>query len=74
MYKIIGKKLEDSRTMAEMIMGKISKHLGISYQQYRKYELGENRIPLDKFILFCDAIDENCGNVLNNIKERINNG
>lgn len=73
MYKKIGIKLLEMRVSKDIRPSFIASALGVSVQQYKKYETGQNRIPLDKFICFCDAIQHPCGYALEDIKERLSN-
>lgn len=40
----IGRRVRDRRVFMQLTQEKLAEHLGISFQQLQKYEIGENRI------------------------------
>ena len=51
---LIGKRLRLFRKHQKVSMQKLSKHLGISYQQLQKYETGQNKLRLDYILKIAD--------------------
>lgn len=50
--KQVGARLKARRKMLGWSLTKVADHLGISYQQVQKYELGQNRIGASRLITF----------------------
>lgn len=53
-YEALGKKLRYNRRHGDITMQQISKVLGISYQQYQKFENGSNRISIEQLLKLCE--------------------
>ena len=53
-YKNLGEKLRNIREKQNLIQKEIATKLGITFQQYQKYERGENRIPTKSLVTFCE--------------------
>ena len=50
-YKKIGQKIKEFREEKGLTQREIAEKLGISFQQFQKYETGKNRISMDKFFI-----------------------
>lgn len=46
-------KLKKTRQAFGFSQSKVADHLGISYQQYQKYECGENRLSAGYYLYLC---------------------
>ena len=49
-YEQLGKKLTFIRQKENMPLQTLGNILGVSHQQYIKYEKGQTRIPIDRFV------------------------
>ena len=52
---IIGLQLRKIRLMRGKTQSRVSKAVGVTFQQVQKYERGINVISLDKLLIFCEA-------------------
>lgn len=52
-YKNLGLKLKSFRTKANLSQKQVATKLGVTFQQYQKYEAGINRIPLSRLVKIC---------------------
>lgn len=50
----IGKQLGRHRTLAWLKVSQLARETQVSQRQWRKYESGENRIPVVKLHRFCE--------------------
>lgn len=55
-YEKLGWALRSQRRFNKISSNLIAQELKITIQQLQKYEVGENRIPLDKFFKYCELI------------------
>lgn len=55
-YIRLGWALKSQRELKKISVFDTAKELEITHQQVRKYESGENRIPVDKLERFCDLM------------------
>lgn len=53
-YIELGKRLVKIREQKKLTQKNIAQTLGVSFQQYQKYESGANRIPTKSLVLFCN--------------------
>lgn len=53
LYSDIGKKLYNLRASSGFTINEVAESMGLSLQQYRKYELAENRVSLYRLINLC---------------------
>jgi transcriptional regulator with XRE-family HTH domain len=53
-YREIGKKLRHARVVCGFSQKNMADALKVTFQQVQKYELGSNRIPLDRLIEWAD--------------------
>ncbi len=53
----ISKKLKEKRQASHLTMKFIAKHLGVSMQQYQKYESGLNRISAGNLYELCSKLE-----------------
>ena len=49
--KTIGTNIRGMRKEQNLTLGDLAKHLGVSYQQVQKYELGRNSVSAEKLVL-----------------------
>lgn len=57
LYKTIGKNIKNTRKKYRVSSKIIAHLLGVSYQQYRKYEEGVNRISISSLLHLADYFD-----------------
>ena len=50
-YVQLGYRLELLRKLHGVKLYKLSELLGVTYQQYQKYESGRSRLPLDRMVI-----------------------
>ena len=50
----VGNKLRQLRLSHGMSLSEVAEHLGISFQQFQKYERGINRITVDKLFIIAE--------------------
>lgn len=55
-YKNLGWALRSQRRVRKVSIEQVSEAVGVSNQQIQKYETGQNRIPVDKLIAYCDVL------------------
>lgn len=48
--KHVGKKIKFFRQLANLSQSQVAVHLGITFQQFQKYESGKNRIPISRLM------------------------
>ena len=53
-YKELGRKIRDIREKNNLTQREIAIKVGVTFQQYQKYERGENRIPTKALVIFCE--------------------
>ena len=53
----VGRVLKRRRTAAEMTQKHVADRMGVSFQQFQKYETGMNRLTVRRLIDFCAAVD-----------------
>lgn len=53
-YKELGQNIRRIREVHNLLQKDIAKAIGITFQQYQKYESGANRIPAKSLAIFCD--------------------
>lgn len=53
-YKNLGSQLKSFREKQNITQKEIATALGISFQQYQKYEAGINRIPFSRLVKICN--------------------
>ncbi len=53
-YKELGKRLKTFRKAKGLTQNEVAKELGITCQQYQKYESGKNKIPVHSLYHFCN--------------------
>ena len=56
-YQKLGWVLKSQREIRKYTVKKTAKWLGVTPQQLCKYESGENRIPVDRLVKFCDLVN-----------------
>lgn len=54
---VIGARIREMRRKRERSLVELGHHLGLSYQQVRKYELGTNRISATMLLRVAQALD-----------------
>lgn len=69
--KNIGEVLKKNRLLASMSQAEVSKIIGVTYQQYQKYELSKNKMNLHSFLAYCAAIQKDPAKVITDIWETI---
>jgi transcriptional regulator with XRE-family HTH domain len=52
----IGKRLRAIRVDHNMSQSELGRHLGVTFQQIQKYEMGKNRISLSRAVQICDVL------------------
>jgi transcriptional regulator with XRE-family HTH domain len=53
-YKNLGKNLLRIREGYGLLQREVADKMGVTFQQYQKYERGENRIPAKSLVTFCE--------------------
>ena len=53
----IGQKIKDRRIQIGLSQSKISDKLGITFQQFQKYETGKNRIPVSRLYKLLNILE-----------------
>lgn len=53
----VGRVLKRRRAAAELTQKNVADRMGVSFQQFQKYETGVNRMTVRRLIDFCAAID-----------------
>lgn len=54
--KIVGERMKQARIAAGLSQVNLAKRLGVSYQQYQKYESGENRMTIGRLWAVANAL------------------
>lgn len=54
--KLIGRRIKERREHLGMTQEQLGEFIGMSYQQVRKYEAGENRIPASRLFHFARVL------------------
>lgn len=72
-YKTLGKKLRFIRKQKGLSHTYISQIIGVSHQQYNKYERGINRIPLYQFLRLCKVLEVNPSSLLREFAWEVDN-
>jgi transcriptional regulator with XRE-family HTH domain len=57
--KHVGKKIKLFRQLKGLSQSEIAVHLGITFQQFQKYESGKNRIPVSRLIKLAEIFNVN---------------
>lgn len=62
--RVIGDILREARRLKGLAQREVAKKLGISQQQYRKYETGHSRVTFERWLQLCNlfGIDEQSAN------------
>lgn len=55
--KMAGNEIRKAREKQNLTLEELSKKCGVSKQNIYYYEIGRNRIKLDKYIKICEALD-----------------
>jgi transcriptional regulator with XRE-family HTH domain len=55
--KIVGYRLSVRRKALGLSLAELGRHVGVSFQQIRKYERGENRIGAGRLLQFAETLD-----------------
>lgn len=53
----LGRKLRKIRKNHGLSQKEVAAIIGVTFQQYQKYESGENRIPANSLVIFCELTD-----------------
>ena len=53
-YISLGKKIREIKKRQGLSQKEVAKILGVTFQQYQKYERGINRIPIKALVTFCE--------------------
>lgn len=53
----VGRVLKRRRAAAELTQKDVADKMGVSFQQFQKYETGVNRLTVCRLIDFCAAVD-----------------
>ena len=53
-YINLGRKLRKIRKEQDLNQKEVASEIGVTFQQYQKYERGENRIPIKALVTFCE--------------------
>jgi transcriptional regulator with XRE-family HTH domain len=56
-YRDLGQAIRLARVAAGKTQGDVAGHIGITYQQFQKYENGTHRIPVDKLVGLAAYLD-----------------
>ena len=54
---LIGKRLRERRTLLAITQQDLARHIGLSFQQLRKYEIGENRISAARLFKLSEILE-----------------
>jgi len=57
--ELVGKKIKLFRQLKRCSQSDISDQLGITFQQFQKYESGKNRIPISRLMKLADIFETN---------------
>ena len=57
--KHVGKKIKLFRQLRGLSQSEIAVHLGITFQQFQKYESGKNRIPISRLMKLAEIFNVN---------------
>ena len=57
--KHVGKKIKLFRQLRGLSQSEIAAHLGITFQQFQKYESGKNRIPISRLMKLAEIFNVN---------------
>lgn len=55
--RLRGEILREARRLKSFTQERVASYLGISQQQYRKYETGRSRLTADRWLLLCRLLD-----------------
>lgn len=73
-YINLGRKLREIRENQKLSQKAVAVKLGISCQQYQKYESGENRIPTNSLVIFCELTNSDIKELTDfNINKEVEN-
>lgn len=53
-YQEIGRKIMKIREEKRLVQREVAKTVGVTFQQWQKYEKGTNRIPTKTLVIFCE--------------------
>src|SRR5690348_13323614 len=56
-YEVLGRNIRLTRNAAGKSQEEVAAHLGVTFQQFQKYEKGSNRIPVDRLVSLADFLD-----------------
>ena len=73
-HKMLGKRFRQIRRRAEFNQETIAKSINVSPQQMQKYEMGDNRFPLDKLWVALNFMGYSFGEFMNELEEKITRG
>jgi len=59
--QIVGNKVREVRKSRGLTMKQLASHLGVSYQQVQKYEIGSNRIPVSRLATIAQLLGVSVG-------------
>lgn len=62
--KMLGQQLKKHRKSSGLTQKEVADEIGVSFQQYQKYETGRNRITVEYFLYALHAMGEAAGMVL----------
>lgn len=62
-YQELGKRLVEIRDKNKLTQREVAKEMGITFQQYQKYESGVNRIPTKALVAFCNLTKYNISKI-----------
>jgi transcriptional regulator with XRE-family HTH domain len=63
-YQNLGANLRRFRTICGLPIVSLAEELGVSHQQYRKYETGDNRIPIEFLEKVCSVLGVSINDLL----------
>jgi len=65
--RLIGERLLNIRKQSNFTQEDVANHIGVSKQQFQKYEKGDNRITLSKAVEFAEFLGISIKDITNNL-------
>ena len=71
MVMVLGACMRRERESMGLLLRQVAKGMGVSVSALCDYETGDRRIPIDRFVIWCQVMGRDPGVVLTDVVERL---